>query len=40
MAYVDKVRQAQIQQLQDARTRRSQGEQTGFDDEADNLKDD
>jgi hypothetical protein len=40
MAYVDKLRQAQIQQLQDARTRRSQGEQTGFDDEADNLKDD
>lgn len=40
MAYVDKVRQAQIQQPQDARTRRSQGEQTGFDDEADNLKDD
>lgn len=40
MAYVDKVRQAQIQQLQDARTRRSQGIQTGFDDEADNLKDD
>jgi hypothetical protein len=40
MAYVDKVRQNQIQQLQDARNQRSQGIQTGFDDEADNLQDD